>query len=1173
MKRVISAFLNSRRALILTLSFLLANQVCRASVTGSISGTVKDPTGAVIPGAAVVAKNDATGIQQTTQTNSEGFYSFPALAVGRYDLEVRKSGFQNFRQIGLVIDVNTALRVDVTLQVGTVTEAIEVTSTPVHVETTNTQMGEVIGGTKMTTIPLDGRSYTDLLALQPGVVPVTSGEYGAYSPSGGLNPGSMSVNGQRENANGFMVNGGTAQEEMQMAAAIIPNLDSISEFRILTADFDAEYGRYSGGQVNVATKSGTNQFHGDVFEFLRNTNLDARNFFSPSRAPFHRNQFGGTGGGPIKHDKLFFFGDYQGTRQVIGQDTGLIPVPSPLERTGNLSEVASSLTGSVSGPYWANVLSQELGYPVSVGEPYYTPGCPSPSQCVLPNAVIPTSAFSAPAQHLLQYIPTPNAAAGNFFTSSAFKGVLHDGKGSGRIDANTRLGMVSAYYFIDSYDVNNPYAVASVPGFNAASTGRAQMMNLGVTKAFGGSTVNEFRLQFMRDANAFNRPQGGVGPTLQSLGFVVGPGTSGIVPLNPSIEGVPSVGFNAFSIGVGAGFNSQFNNTFQALDNYTKVVGTHTIKLGADYHRAQINTIESLFNNGTFSFSGTETGLDFADYLLGAVSTYLQGVQEPLYNRGYYLGLYGQDSWRVRPNLTVNYGLRWDLTTPWWEKHNQQETIVVGKQSATFPTAPLGWVVPGDPGIPRTVSPIRYNNFAPRIGLAYAPRAEGGFWRKVLGSPGKTSIRAAYGIFYTAFEDVTNLNEIGDAPFGFFYVNPTPTLFTTPFIDLGSGHNEGQRFPVPLPPLNVSPANPDPNINWAQFEPLSSSPGFNHTNRVPYAENYTFSVQRQFGSATLLTLSYAGSQAHRLLSDFEVNPGNQALCLSISQPNEVGPGSGTCGPFGEDGLYTAANGQVIHGTRPLSPAIGSDGLFSTMGNSNYNSFQLSLRHSTGRLEFLAGYTYSKVLDNASGWGAGQDEINPLNPKLSKGLSSFDMTHNFVFSYSYRLPFDRLFSNNRLTSGWVVSGVTRFTTGLPVFINENDDRSLLGSGSTGPGGVVDAPDRVPGNLNFTDPRTANPATGQNPYFNISLFSREPLGHLGTSSQRFFHGPGNNNWDLALLKDLRLTESKTLQFRAEYFNVFNHTQFGSPVGNFIDSRFGFVTSANAPRIGQVAIKFLF
>ena len=1136
-----------------------------ADITARISGTVADPSGALVAGATVTATNIETGAKQATVSDSQGFYAFPALPVGHYIVEVIQRGFKDFRETGLVLDLNTALRVDIKLELGRPTEQVTINSAAVQVETSSSQMGEVITGTKMTTVPLNGRSYTDLLALQPGVTPVSSGQYGALNVSGDLNPGSLSVSGQRESANGFMVNGGNVEEGTYMGTAIIPNLDSIAEFRILTNNFDAEYGNYAGGQINAITKSGTNSFHGDVFEFLRNTDLDARNFFSPTVGKFIQNQFGGTFGGPIVRDKLFFFGDYQGTRQVEGQSTGDILVPSAADRQGNLSDMASLLTGTVTGSNWANQLSQKLGYPVTQGEMYYTPGCTSSASCVFPNAVLPQAAITPASQSLLKYIPAANS--GVFFSSSASNQTLRDDKGSVRVDYNSRFGMIAGYYFLDDFLLNSPFSGgATLPGFNAITPGRAQMANVADTKSFRGSMVNEFRIHFMRLATFQNKPSGGTGPTLSSLGFVTGANTLGIVPLNPAVEGVPQISFNNYTIGVPAYFAAQYNNTYQLIDNFSKVAGTHTLKFGATYHYDQITEHDFGANNGTFGFSGIETGSDFADFLLGAPSYYQQGVQAPLHTRTFYVGLYAQDSWRATSNLTLNYGLRWDLTSPWYEANGQLETIVPGLQSKVFPGSPTGWVFPGDPGIPKTLAPLRYDNFAPRAGLAYSPGATGGWLAKLTGGPGKTSIRAGFGMFYTAFENATGFNEVGDAPFGFFWSSPTPPLFTTPFVDRATGNPEGQRFPVTFPPPNVSASNPDNSVNWAQYLPISSSPGFYYRNRVPYAEDYSLSIQRGFGNNTVLSVSFVGTQGHALLSDLESNVGNPALCLSVSQPYQVAPGSGTCGPNGENGVYTRANGQVVNGTRyPLGNDFASNGYFITIGNSNYNSLQVTLRHRAGPLEMLVGYTWSKSIDDSSGWG---DQINPLNYRLSRSLSSFDVPHNFVASYHYDLPFDRLFTPNRLTSGWTITGITRFSSGLPIFLMESDDHSLLGTQFTGPNGNgVDTPNYTPGNLQFNNPRSGLP------YFNTSLFTEEAIGQLGTASKRFFHGPGLDNWDMALLKDTHLTESKLLQFRFEFFNIFNHAQFMNPTGNINNGTFGFVTNANAPRIGQVALKLVF
>ncbi len=1142
-----------------------------AAVGGAISGTVKDRTGAVIPKATVTATNIDTGIRQTIATNNAGSWSFPGLPVGHYDVDIADTGFKPYRRSGIMVDVNSALIVDAVLDVGESSETVTVKESAAQVETTSTQLGDVVTSASVAALPLNGRSYTDLLALQPGVVPVTTitaltvqglGQ-SVFSPSGDLNPGTLSINGQRESANGFMINGADAEETGSMAAAIVPNLDSIAEFRILADNFDAEYGRYTGGQINVITKSGANQFHGDAFEFLRNTDLDSRNYFSPTRGAFIQNQFGGTAGGPIKRNKIFFFSDYQGTRQIQGTDTGLIPVPSLQDRTGNLSDQANSLTGTVSGPYWANLLSQKLGYAVTSGEPYYVPGCATSAQCVLPNATVPPSAWSAPAQNLLKYIPAPNLP-GNVYSTAAYNQVLNDDKIGERVDANTRWGTILGYYSLDNYTENNPYPTAqggaNVPGFNALNKGRAQLAVFGDTKTFGATAVNEFRLSYTRDANDLGKPVGGLGVSTASQGFVTGAGTLGIVPLAPQSQGVENVIFNNFTIGSDPDRFYQINNNFEVSENFSKVLGNHTVKVGAQLEYYQINTSPFADLNGSFNFYGTETGVDFADFLLGIPSQYTQNDLRPFYGRNKYAGIYGQDSWRVASGLTLNLGLRWDRIEPWYEKYNNNITFVPGEQSVVFPTAPAGIVYPGDPGISRTSAPPGNHDFAPRLGLAYSPNVrQDSFLGKIVGRPGKTSIRAGYGIFYAAIQGET-LGLIADnAPYGFTYTSPAPPLFTTPFVDAATGNVEGQRFPAQLAPLIASSHNPDPNIDFSQFEPISTIPGYKSTNTIPYTESYMLSVQRQIGTNTLLSASYIGNEAHHLLVLEAANPGNPALCLSLSQPSQVAPGSATCGPFGESTAYTSASGQTIPGTRgPLGPAFGSVSYQTTIGNSNYNALQASLHHTSGRLQLFLSYTWSKAIDQASNLG---DQVDPFDPNLSRGLASFDMRQNFVASYSYKL-----------SRGWSISGITRFSTGLPVTFYNYADTSLLGTQGNGINNLtVDELDFTPGPLELNH----NPRNGLS-YFNTSLFSLPPLGSPGNSGRRLFSGPGVENYDLTLQKNFKLRESKSLELRLEGFNVFNHAQFYGPAsvdGNISSATFGHVVSAAPPRLLQIAAKMVF
>jgi carboxypeptidase family protein len=1168
-------------ALCLLVAVTLFSGRAMASVTASISGTVKDQSGSVISGATVTASNVETGIPRSTRTNEAGFYSFQSLPLGHYEVDVQHSGFTPFHETGVVLDVNSALVVDVVMQVGNDKQTVSVTSTELHVDTASTQMGEVITGQAITSVPLVSRSYTDLLALQPGVGTTSSGMSGSGNGtsntgsnflsggfdetpvSGSLDAGSLSVNGMRESENGFLLNGAIVVDVGFGGAAVIPDLDSIAEFRIITNNFDAEYGNYSGGQINVITKSGTNELHGNLFEFLRNTDVDGRAYFDPTRASYNQNQFGGTVGGPIKRDKVFFFADYQGNRVVQGISSGLVPVPSSAERGGDFSQVFTStgqneMSGTVDGANWASQLSSELGYPVTNGEAYYTPGCTSAS-CVFPGAQIPQGSFSTVAKNILKYIPSPNDGA--FYTTSSYPERLRDDKTSGRIDADSRFGLLSGYYFFDNYSLLDPYTPSStVPGFGSLAPGTTQAINLGDTKPIGSASVNEVRIEYERSKNSVKANGGTGAATVGDLGF------TGFTPLDEADQGVPGLQFNSFDAGVLSRPVGLTENIYEVLDNFSKVFGKHTVSVGGNYHYGELQEILDNIEDGAFQFYGTETGIDFADFLLGAPTDFIQGQAFPSNGRSQYLGLYAQDSWRFNSQLTLNYGLRWEFNTPWWEQHNQLEAIVPGEQSVEYPNSPAGWVFPGDPGVPRTLAPTHYNNFSPRFGLAYSPHVANGFLSKLFGA-GQSSIRAGYGLFFTSFEGASTFDEIGDAPFGDFAVVSNPE-FSTPY------ENRSNGGPPAVDPFPVKyPVPHDINFAAAGFLPISSSPGLSPSDRLPYAEEYEFSIERQFASSTLLTVSYVGTEAHRLFSSMEANPGSVSICEYLNA-NGATP---TCGPNGESTTYTLplgvaappgaasiTSGNQVFGTRTaLGANFGSEAYFITNGQSSYNSLQVSLRHSAKSFTFLAGYTFSKSLDDASGLG---EQVNFENPRLV-ALSAFNQPQNFVLSYSYNLPFDMLGGPKRLTNGWQLSGITRFASGQPVDLYELDDNSLLGTIDSGPMPIgIDSPLFLGKSIQRTNARK----TGN--YFNPSQFEPEPIGTLG-SSRFFFSGPGSNDWDMALLKDTKLNERTMLEFRAEFFNLFNHTQFSSVNGNIDNSTFGSVLAAQQPRIGQFSLKLNF
>jgi hypothetical protein len=708
------------------------------------------------------------------------------------------------------------------------------------------------------------------------------------------------------------------------------------------------------------------------------------------------------------------------------------------------------------------------------------------------------------------------------------------------------------------------------------------------TKTLGPTAVNEARISFFRNVLNKDNPAASFA-SLSSLGFVTGAGTLGIVPLAGYKEYVPQIQFSNSGLNIGVPTLNTFqpNTTYSISDVFSKSMGNHTLKFGGEFRYLQVNERNYANPHGGFTFNGGVTGDEVADYLLGATCTscsapYTQAALQLLDSRTRYGGAFVQDGWKVKPNLTLNLGLRWEVSMPWYDTQGKIQTFVPGQQSTVFPLAPKGIVFPGDAGIPKTLAPTTYNNFGPRLGLAYSPGFTEGVLGKVFGGPGKSSIRASYGLYYTSVEDLNLFYEVADAPFGLYWTSPVSVLFEEPFRIRATGQSLGQRFPFTAP-IPGAPSNK--TLDFSVYEPFNFFPGYSIHNRLPYAEHFNLSIQRELTKSTVLTLAYVGTEGHRLITQSESNPGDPGLCQNeLNAPGVIDITAGTpgCGPGNENDVFQLPGGSFVYSTRhsllnpnfcpgsALQVCFGSGNTnTSNFANSVYHSGQITVEHKANDLTFLAAYTFAKSLDNASAFG---DLVNFTNPRLSRGLSSSDITHNFVASYVWALPFDRAFANlpKRLTQGWQVQGITRLATGFPVQMNQSEgDASLVGSSST------DMPNLV-GKVVTVNPRDANPGCptvdNKGCYFLPDAFAvNTTLGTFGTSNRRFFHGPGFNNTDFGLSKRTVLHENYAFDLRIEFFNVFNHAQFRNPGGDISGDSFGIVTNARDPRIGQLSAKF--
>jgi Carboxypeptidase regulatory-like domain len=1161
----------------LCLIVLLGTVQLWADVTGSILGYVRDKSGAVLPNATVTATVTATGYSRTVTTDASGQYSMLALPPGRYRLTASVPSFSQGIVENVDLNVNDALHFDFDLAVGSVTESVSVDASTLQVQTVATSTGTTIESPQILAMPLNGRSYLDLLSLQAGVSPAnTNTNYADRGPASGLytSTGNVSTDGQPEWANAFLVNGAEVNETKNMGAGLIPNADSIGEFRLLTNSFSAEYGKFTGAVMNTVTKSGTNRYHGTLFEFYRNQGFDAKNYYDPTKAELKQHQFGGVFGGPIVKDKLFFFTDFQQTRRVAGASTGKVQVLSNDERNGIFPD--SDLDSAVQGDAWANTLMSRGGGTIVAGVTKY-------NEIGTPVTTVDSSGASVPGHDLSAYIdpvsrltlpliPAANLPGG-FFSDSSHNGNLVDTNIAQRIDfVNKRTGDWSFYYHYDDATAVQPVysnnGNQNLPGFPVTVPSRNQLFTLSNTKTFGTTMVNVARFQFFRVAEHTAQPDSSTTISGYDVyGFNTDPANGGLVntgsPGYPS--SVPALFFDNSGFAIGNNWLNLYqpDTTFGVGDTVSKTIGNHSLTFGGEFKYYQLNARNECGPNGYFDFTGGETGSDRADYFVGAPLDFVQCSIQLLDNRTRYIGLFGQDSWKVRPNLTLNVGLRWDPSRPWSDVYGRVTTPVPGVQSTKFPDSPLGNLVPGDPGIPSTVSPTRWNNFAPRIGIAYAP--SGGFWGE-----NKTSIRAAWGMYYLGAADNGNFGILGDAPWGLYWASPKPTEFDSPYITRADGVTQGQHFPFVFPQGN----GPFPDFNFDATLPLYV-PGYYYKNKTQMAEHYNLSIQRQLDKSTVLTVGYVGTQGHHIQHGEDLMWGSAALCESLAAAG--------CGPGGEGGVYTQG-GQTFYGTftgqidnQAISPAYhNSSGgpvvafaqatYLQNSANSNYNSLQVSAERRARDVTFLVSYTYAKSLDNYSA------KWDPRDPGRAYGLSGFDMRHNLVMSYNWNLPFDRMFGPRRITSGWHITGISRFNTGVPVSLKSGGDIALTNLG-------LDYPTQV-GAVHKLNPRDS----ADSQYFTPSAFannlvncggnaSYENCGVTGSAKQYSFNGPGVINTDLGVEKDTRITESTAFNVRFEMFNIFNHANFVGVVGNANSSQFGQVTNTLPARIGQISAKFIF
>jgi hypothetical protein len=1273
---------------------------------GAIRGIVNDPSGAVVPGVTVTATLTGQAAPRTVTSDKDGAFDIPELPVGTYDVSAEAAGFKKFLAKDVVVTIGHVQVVNVTLQVGGKAETVTVEANAVQVETTSTQLGAVMSDISIRELPLSTRNTYQLLQLQPGV----QSQLGADLFYGSDNPGVVSVNGGRGRSNNYMVNGGDGNDIFVNGPAIQPSPDAIEEFRVITNTFDAEYGRNSGSVVNVVTKSGTNAVHGDFYEFIRNQALNTRGYFDPFLLDYKQNQFGATLGGPIKKDRTFIFGSYEGNRLIQGISSGNVFLPTADEAAGNFS---GPFTGSLTDAAFATTLENRTGCSAAL-----TPGgqaalssaaagnTPQPFATIFANSQIPKQCFDPTALALYQQYVAP------FGTGTVATGPDRRQRGDQftvRFDHKINSAQqFSAYYYFDDDDRTDPFSTFQLeqpggllPGFPAVFATRVQQWNLSHTWTLGSTAINEFRFNYFREGQKkLNHPVN-VLPSVHNSCVTVpaancfsdpGNPTAGITTNIPGHEGVPYVEvLGGFTIGNNfEGELPQVGNTFQWTDNFTKTLGKHTVKFGGDVRRQRFDQFLFFDINGQYTFLSVanitspitnDVGFTdaYPDYFIGTPSSYSQGAAQGEDLRNTALYLFAQDSYKLKSNLTLNYGLRWELNTPYYDTGNRLQTFRPGQATTQYPcwlsqenaaalglspgdcgqnsgannaVFPLGLVFPGDKGVPRGLTSTYYKSFAPRIGIAWSPGWTEGWLAKLTGGPGKTSVRSGFGLFYNPIEQLVLEQFSAEPPFGIsvFFSNPN---FNLPFLSQSGIQSPNAAGGIinqtPQTPCAVdTPGGPNGCVDWSNFRPLLLFGEFEPNLKSQYSEQYNLTIERQLTRDMLFRVSYVGTQAHHLLASRDLNAGNIQTCLGLANLSAVNPnnvltapgGSPTsCGPFSADVPYFIPGGTVIPagistlppepfripssncsglvlpyngapggqttcvpagtvgpngitlvGTRPFSspncnPMTGTgcplDGvpIFSnifaedTIANSNYNALQISLDKSFSHgLLFSASYTFSKAIDQGASF---ENELNPLNFNATRGLSLLDAKHRFVFSPYWEFPVPKYDGfKGKALNGWGTSAIITYQSGFPIRVQTQNDFELQSSfffedANTPCAASASSACPAKGPVQFL-----NPKKNSNFWFSTSNITDPVSGSFGNLPHALCCGPALSNTDLVISKKTPISERWNTEFRAEFYNAWNHTQFANPDGNFSSSTFGqIVKTREGPRVMQFALKILF
>ena len=1058
------------------LLLLSSAALAQVAPTGSLVGEVKDASGAMIPGAALVLTHTGTQVKKQTISGNDGRFAFPLLPPGTYSLQVTAQGFASYEQSGIRVDVDSSPSVSVVLRVGSLNEQVTITADAAMVTTESGTLSQVVRERYIEDLPLDGRNAATLVFMVPGTVAGINTTTAGYANTDETI--AVSANGARGNEVNYKLDGATHMDNVTNLNAAYPNPDAVAEFSVQTSNFSAQYGTASGAVVSMVTRSGTNAYHGSLFEFLRNDTLNARNFFAVQRGNLKRNQFGGTLGGPVRRNRLFFFSSFQGTPSRSTTYSNVAFVPNA-QRTGDFT---SSSARSITDP--AN------------GQPF-------------PNKIIPAERILPIATAILEKVPKGGDAGGQLIYGRPFTSDRE--QALGKADYNTTRHMMSGSMFYTRY---------ADPGWDGAGTLlTAQIGQVQTSKSAKFQDVLTLRPNLL---NTF------VASVLTLQSYNTRTSRFSIKDFGPVKIATPDANFAELELSVtgSSGWGSVSNSppgewirdTVELSDTVSYTRGRHALTAGVEFTPfTKFDSTTNFQQSGNFTFSGQITGVGMADFLLGKVATFKQSAGKYKRTHGKELSVFVDDRFRVMPSLLLNVGLRWDPFLPYHDLLGQVTGFRPGFHSQRFPNAPAGSIYAGDPGFPESGMQNDLNNFAPRFGFA---------WNPLKGSHPVT-VRGGYGLFFVRpFPRLYN-NFVENAPF-----SPTVTLFGVDIMDpYGSA-----RVRNPFPPFAPVPLGQD-----TTFSLPTGLTFFRETWGVGYSQAWNLTVERQMMHNLLVRAAYVGNKGTHLRT------------------------------FRERNAAVYRKGATLTDTdarRPLHPNYASMMEMVSDGNSHYHALQVTVeRRFSSRFSLLAFYTFSKSIDDESiNAQFTLANPNPYDPRFNRGLSDFDVPHNFRLTGIYDLP--RLAGSRGLIrhvlGGWTITEIVDWRSGLPFTLSSGRDNSFTGIGQDRADLLGDPA------LSMDRPRKDIIRN----YFDKSLVTPNAVGTFGNSPRNFLRGLRYFNIDSGIHKRFTLTERWRMQLRGEFFNTLNNVHLSRPgVNQSSTSSFGIITGAASPRIAQVSLKIQF